>query len=477
MKPSNSLLSEHFLTDGSVLYSSSLGNLLIGCPPEVLKSLMVNHVPMPDTIVIPGTLHKFHSSQACLEFPFYHFLFVQQGLARGKKFRVFAKKATCKKLSEMIRVTLIGPDVDEVMKAEEKLKIPKKLDRKKIEQIHKEVAFLAPKNKDGKNYKLEEMIQFIPLEIGDTKVIYEAYQDHPEIMLERKGEDDFVVKCNNRFRCKLQIKTPQKPVYDVKPAKISKSERASKSIFSVQCLGASEGFDPTQPANGFLLHFNNQWFLWDCPAFLRTHLEKIGLAFDELDGIFVSHVHEDHLDIMESISDSGKTKIYTSPEIFHCMVLKLMAILNCSYSKAVSYYDYHPIYADTPFTLAGATVEVFYSSHAIPALGLKLTVPAKNTTPRLFISGDNLSRRMMKVLTASKVYSAARKKEVFNFLPEDPVYDIAFVDTGGGAIHGDLEDYASNRNPVVYMHTGKKLAGFPKHHRLLKAGQRFVIHK
>jgi len=477
MKPSNPLLSEHSLTDGSVLYSSSLGNILIGCPPEILKVLMVKHVPMPDTIVIPGALHEYSSSQACLEFPFYHFLFIQQGLARGKKFKVYAKKATCKKLSEMIRVTLIGPSVEEVMKVEQRLKIPEKLDRKKVEQINKEVEFLAPKNGNGKNYKLEEMIEFIPFEIGEEAIVYEAYQDHPQIKLKRTGENKFTVSCNNKFNCNISIKQPQAPVYDIKPAKISKVERKSKSTFSVQCLGASEGFDPTQPANGFLLHFNGKWFLWDCPAFLRKHLEGVGLEFEDLDGIFISHVHEDHLDIMETISDKKKPKIYTSPEIFHCMVLKLMAILDCSYSKALSHYDFEPIYVNKPFELADATIEVFYSSHAIPALGLRLSVPGKEKTSRLFISGDNLSKRMIKTLSAAKVYSSSRKKEVNSFLPDDSDYDIAFVDTGGGAIHGDLEDFANNQNQVVYMHTGKKLAGFPKNHRLLKAGQRFIIHK
>jgi len=477
MKPSKPFLSEHLLTDGSALYSSSLGNILIGCPPEILKVLMTKHVPMPDTIVIPGTLHQYSSSQACLEFPFYHFLFIQQGLARGKKFKVYAKKETCHKLSEMLRVTLVGPKLEEVLKVEKKLKIPEKLDRKKTEQLLKEVEFLAPKNKNGKNYTMKEMIEFIPLEIGEKKVVYEGYQDHPEITMERNGDDDFKISCNNSFDCHIQIAQVQSPVYDIKAPKISKSELSSKSIFTVQCLGASEGFDPTQPANGFLLHFNSKWYLWDCPAFLRKHLEKIGIEFDDLDGIFISHVHEDHLDIMETISESRKPKIYTSPEIFHCMLLKLMAILNCSYNKAMEYYDFQPIYVNKPFKLDGATLEVFYSSHAIPALGLRLSVPGKNKTSRLFHSGDNLSKRMVKVLSDAKVYSPARKKEVNNFLPDDVEYDIAFVDTGGGAIHGDVEDYASNPNQVVYMHTGKKLTGFPPNHRLLKAGQRFIIHK
>ncbi|MFH2133369.1 MAG: hypothetical protein ABIK68_23570 [bacterium] len=432
---------------------------------------------MPDTIVIPGTLFKYSSSQACLEFPFYHFLFIQQGLARGRKFRVYANRSTCRNLSEMIRVTLIGPSVDEMLKAEKKLKIPEHLDHEKVAQISKEIQFLAPKDKNGKPYQLEEMIEFIPFETGDKTVVYEAYQDHPEMTVERTGHNHFTVQCSNSFDCTIQIDQPQSPVYPIKPPKVSKSELASKTVFSVQCLGASEGFDPTQPANGFLLHINQKWYLWDCPAFLRKHLQSIGITFEDVDGIFISHVHEDHLDIMETISDKKRTKIYSSPEIFHCMLLKLKAILDCSYSEAQARYDFQPIYANQPFELSGATFEVFYSSHAIPALGLRLSVDGKDKTSRLFLSGDNLSKRMIKVLSAAKVYSTNRKKEVNSFLPDNAEYDIAFVDTGGGAIHGDLEDFASNPNQVVYMHTGKKLTGFPKNHRLLKAGQRFIIHR
>ena len=163
MKSAKSLVSEHKLNRGSYLYSSSLGNILIGCPPEILKVMMVKHVPMPDTIVIPGTLYNKNSSQACLEFPFYHFLFIQQGLARGNKFRVMAKKSVCKKLADLLRVTLIGPTLDEIMGAEKKLNLPNKLVKSKMAQIVKEADFLAPKNANGKNYRMNEMIQCVLL--------------------------------------------------------------------------------------------------------------------------------------------------------------------------------------------------------------------------------------------------------------------------------------------------------------------------
>ena len=476
METSNPLITEYPLMEGAFLYGTSLGNILIGAPPEILKVLLIQHRPMPETVVIPGTLHKYSSSQACLEFPFYHFLFVQQGLARGKKFKVLAKKQICEKLKNMLRITLLGPDEEEALSVEKELNLPEKTDKDRLKQIIRETNHLALKNKENKTLVLEDMVQFIPFEIGDKQIVHEAYNGHPEVSIERKGEDDFVVACDVVFNCNIAITKPQTPVYAIKGIKITNAEKESSKLFSVRSLGASEGFDPTQPANGFLLRYNQKWILWDCPVYLRQHLNMIGLGFDEIDAIVVSHVHEDHLDIFESIQEGKKVSIYTTPEIYHCMLLKLVAVLDCTYKEAQTYYDFHPLYTNQEFDLFGAKAEVFYSAHVIPALGLKLSVPNKEKESKLYISGDTLSKRMLKQLSDADVFSDERKKEVENFLPDSNEYDLIFFDSGAGIIHGDHEDLASNPNTVLYMHTGKEIKDIPENHRQLKLGQRFLIH-
>ncbi|MDH5561425.1 MAG: hypothetical protein OEY59_11305 [Deltaproteobacteria bacterium] len=476
MKSNNSLISKYDLTDGAVLYSTSTANILIGCPPEILKLLMHKHFPMPNIVVIPGTLYKDSSSQACLEFPFYHFLFIQQGLAQGKKFKVLAKKDLCDKLSEMLRVTLLGPEKNEILEIEKKLKIPQKLNHDKISQIIKETHHLALKAKDGHIFNINELVEFIPFETGDSQVLFKAFQEHPEISIQRKGEDSFVIECGKSYPCDLKILQRQSPPYEIKGVLASEKEKKSESIFSVRCLGTSEGFDPTKPANGVLLRINGKWILWDCPAYLRMHLEAADLKFDDVSAIFISHVHEDHLDITESIQPGSRVPIYTSPEIFYCMLLKLMAVLNCSFDEAQKYYDFHPVYANEPLELFGAKFEIFYSVHAIPALGLDLSVPNKDEISRLYITGDTLSKRMIKQLADADVFSKPRLEEVNNFLPTNVKYDIVFTDSGGGIIHGDPQDYFDNPNPVKHMHTGNPVGELPDHHQQAKPGQRFVIH-
>src|SRR5574341_73043 len=103
------------LTEGSFLFCSPQGNILFGCPPEILKRILASNLPMPDTVLLPEKLHHFHSSQASLEFPLYHFLFVQRGLERRRRFQVVANRRQCDGLAEMLRVTVVGPTAEEMI--------------------------------------------------------------------------------------------------------------------------------------------------------------------------------------------------------------------------------------------------------------------------------------------------------------------------------------------------------------------------
>jgi len=464
------------LNEGSHLFTANLGNVLVGCPPEILKVLMQKHLPMPDTIVIPSNVLQQNSSLASLEFPFYHFLFIQQGLAQGRKFRVLAEKKLCKKLENMLRVTLLGPEVEEALEAERKLSIAPLMERERLEQVKAEANFLALKNQSGKILEIKDLIQFVPFETGDTYLLYDGLDGELPVSIRRKGDNDFEVMCKEIYPCSLELTKPLTPPYEIKMEDPKSIEKLSKNGFTVRLLGCSEGFDPNQPANGILIRLNGKWILWDSPAFLRDHLAAVGVDFKDIDALFVSHVHEDHVDVAQTLQKGKRTPIYTTPDIYHSLLLKSMAILNCGYKEAASHYNYHPIYPRKPFDLFGAKAEVFNSLHAIPALGLRLEAKSKEGVKRLYITGDTLPQRMVDVLKEGNALSPNRLKEIDELNPAKDNYDLIMVDAGSGIIHGDPADFHDNPNHVNYMHTGKNVGEVPKHHSQEKPGHLFELH-
>jgi len=476
MNAPEALINHIPLHPGSHLYSTSLGNLLIGCPPEVLKLLMQLHLPMPDTIVIPGTRLCQGSSLAALEFPFYHFLFIQRGLAQGKRFRVLAKKAQCSHLETMLRVTLVGPELDEALQAEAKLGLSPRLEQERVKQVVAETRHLALKSSQGKMLLIKDLIDFVPFETGDEITLYPALDQDPPVKITRLGENEFQLFDRKNKNCKLTFDQPLTPSYPIKAAKVASRELHARDSFSVRLLGVSEAFSPSGPANGVLIRAQGKWILWDAPAFLREHLAAIGLALTDLDALFISHVHEDHLDVAQTLVEGKKLPLYSSPEIYHSLLLKLMALKDISYAEAHGHYEFHPVYARQPFDLFGATAEVFYSLHSIPALGLRLAVPHAKGEKNLFISGDHLPQRMIQTLKEAGVLSQARLAELDELNPAKATYDLVLVDAGSGIIHGDPADYFANPNPVNYMHTGKAVEGQPSHHFQAKQGHRFVLY-
>ncbi|MDT8447076.1 MAG: hypothetical protein RRB13_09335 [bacterium] len=472
------VITEYRMMPGSVLYSTSLGGLLVGCPPEVLKTLLAGHLPMPNTVVLPGTLTRGASSQACLEFPFYHFLFIQQGLAQGKKFRVLGSASVLEKLKPMLRVTLTGPNLEEVLSCEQRLGLRSRLSEAKVSAWMKEAEFMALKGAGGKKLEIEDLVEFVPFEIGQTQVVYPQLDAQPEVTIERTGNNQYVCQTQGqRFECDLeQDPKPQEPSYPIKAVPTSPQEKSSKKAFNVRILGNSEGFDPIRPANGLLLRLGGKWLMWDCPAYLRNHLAAVGLEFNDLEGLFISHVHEDHLEVGQSLEPGKRVKIFSSPEIFDSMLYKVMANLDCDYETARGHYEFHPVYADEPFQLLGAEFEVFYSVHAIPALGLKLTLPQSKGAPkRLFISGDHQSRANIRKMVDAGVVSKERELRCREQLEKAGPYDAVLVDVGAGLIHGAPEDYLSCEDPVYYMHTGKALKDLPKGHHATEAGMRVLL--
>ena len=128
-------LSEKEILPGSRLYTTSINAVLFGCPAEILKSLLFQKQALPSIIIIPDTLAKHFTFQASVEFLIYHFLFVQKGLVRGIKLKIFAPKSYLGSLKDLIRVTLLGIKREEIEKIDSLLELTGKIDTKKLTQI------------------------------------------------------------------------------------------------------------------------------------------------------------------------------------------------------------------------------------------------------------------------------------------------------------------------------------------------------
>lgn len=459
-KASKSDIQLHNLTEGAFLFCSPQGNILFGCPPEILKRILSSHLPMPDTVVIPEVLFHHHSSQASLEFPLYHFLFVQRGLERKRRFQVVANAKQCDGLSELLRVTVVGPTEKEMISAG--------TPNKRAAEIYQESTYMSLKNPDNGNkpFSISEMINFFPLKTGDRCEIYPPADKMPAVLIERIGPANYrVLYGEEAHEIDMKVVKEQSPNYSLKHSAFKKE----KGEFTLTVLGRSNGFDPNDPANGYLLNIDGQAVLWDCPAYLHQHFKKMKIKPADIDAFVLSHVHEDHIDVAESLRDPP-FELYTTPEIYYSLLIKLSAVFGCSIKEAKRYHHYHPIDIINPsMEIAGARFTFFHAVHAIPSLGVRVEAEIGGRRGLLHISGDHLSNAGLAAMQKAKGIAKPRFDEVNRLLTGEET--LVLIDAGGGAIHGDYREYLGFDSRIAFMHTGLIQDDLPDKMELVKSGQ------
>lgn len=451
----------HKLGEGTFLFCSPQGNILFGCPPEILKRILSLHLPMPDTVVVPDKLHHHHSSQASLEFPLYHFLFVQRGLDRKRRYQVVALPDQCKGLAELLRVTVVGPTDKEMKAAGTPPKVAK--------ELFAETTYMSLKNPDNENqpYRVEEMINFFPLQPSEQVEVYPQQDKMPAVLVERQGGSQFrVLYGEDAYDVDMAVAAEPVPNYTISHQPFDKS----RGKFSLVVLGRSNGFDPKDPANGYLLNIDGKVVLWDCPAYLHQHLKALKLKPNDIDAFILSHVHEDHLDATESLRDPP-FELYATPEVYYSLLVKLAAVYGCTPDEARKYHHWHAIDMAQPSMelFPGATFHFFHTVHAIPAIGVRIDAQVDGRRGLLHISGDHLARAALDAMRKAKGVSKQRYDHVTSLLTGEET--LVLIDAGGGAIHGDYHDYLDTPGRIAYMHTGLIQEELPPGQQLLTSGQ------
>lgn len=439
--------------------------VLFGCPNEILKVILQKKLTMPSAIVLPDTFHKDGSSLVAVEFPFYHFVFVQGALAKGLKMRIYGTRSQCNRVREMLRVTLLGP-TDEEMKA---WKVAPSIRK----YLRTELDHLAVKNADGSIKQIDEFIDFIEFDRTNTAPLV-VDEDNP-LSIRKLGNDRFVLMgadngCDIMETVEIPLDRPIEPPYSTPIAQSAQLP----STLAVDLLGASNGFDPNYPTTCYLLWLSGVAVLWDCPAFTHHQLRQRGVSKESIKAIIVTHVHDDHLNFLEFLLDKHRPLVISTQEVFECLLIKMGAILGESPDTVREYIDFMPVPVEEPVRLFGVDFRFFYGVHSIPALGAEMSVRDKDgKLHSVYISGDTLHHRGLDEMHGKGLLDTARRDELKAFLNKR--YDLLVMDGGGEPIHLDPKDFADSDQKIIVTHRSTYDGKLGKNAVIAKPGDSFQV--
>lgn len=429
--------------------------LLAGCPPEIVKVLMQRGLKSPNYILLPDQPVSHGESQVAVEFPLYHHLFVGGKLASGELLGLIGNRRRIQAARDLLELTLFGPDAKQMIEWE--------MPVAQAEELARETRSFHLKDKQGKVLPLDSLIV--------TRVLEDDPVDLGWASVRRVGHNCFEIAAGGHTKTiDLTPETEQAPPYpvntDLTPTTLVK--------LGVEVLGGSTGFSATQASSGLALCHNGNYMLVDAIPYLNTHLRARGIARNQVHSLFLSHIHDDHCNLLSLLQYNRRIQVLTTPVIYRMMLRKLSLMMDHPEESLQEYFIFIPLTPGEETNFFGLRIRTFYSSHSIPTIGAYFETTHSGKDCRIIFTSDTQALADLKRLQRTAVISQDRYLQIAE-LYRQPA-QLLLADGGEGQIHGDPGDAINSpAERIVFLHLDNLSEKFQAHFCTASSGKRFNL--
>ena len=440
---------------GSIYLTAGAHTLLAGCPPEIIKVLLQKGLRPPDCILLPDKPVDHGESQVAIEFPLYHHLFVgcKPGELRPLHLAGSTRRVTAAR--ELLALTLFGPDTEQMQAWN--------LPASEANSLAREMRWFHLKDKGGKPLSLDDLIVTHPLDEGTVDLGWGTLRRVRAnvFALTAAGE---TAEIDLHFDCEQVPPYPVSP--DLTPTTLVK--------LGVEIIGGSTGFSALQASTDMALCYNGNYLLIDAIPNLTSHLRARGIARNQIHGLFLSHIHDDHCNLVSLLQYHRRIHVLTTPLIYRMMLRKLALTLDRSEESLRDYFVFVELTPGEETNHFGLRITPFYSSHSIPTIGARFAVHHSGVTYSVLFSGDTQSLADLKRMQRTGVINQERYQQVASIYTS-PTH-LLLADGGEGQIHGDPADaLLSPAERVVFLHLDRLPERFQSHFTTATSGKRYTV--
>ncbi len=445
-------LEVHHVYPGVALVITGDRAVLLGAPADAFKATKSfcnqTQKPFPRVLVAPERMLVGATPQFNPEFFLYDFLFVYGAAFKPElaqeRLMLVADETQIKSTLRALEMTLTGPSRAELASYRDAGGHPL-LTSTTVNDLATVSEQMAIK-KEGRARRVDEMVDPRAFDREGSISLWDG-----ALKIWRQGPCGFRVRAGDyQADIDVSVDPPVAPFAKLGPPK----QPHLPETFGIMPLGTRSGFDLTGPTTGFLLWVNGRALMYDGPPGARYLLEHQGISGDDIEGVVLSHCHEDHMAaFVELILAGQRPKVYTSEPIYRSALVKLSNYFGKSEAEVAGFLDYRRVTPGEPVPLLGATLDFFYTVHAIPTLGLSVSMRQKGETRRIQISGDTMHHEGLGKMQQDGVISADVFSRMKNLVPLTKIDNALFFnDVGEAIIHGHPKDWQDNPNRVLYYH-------------------------
>ncbi len=442
------------LMPGSYYVTDGEHALLAGVPPEIVKVIRQKGLRSPCHVLLPDIPTALGESQVAVEFPLYNHLF-QSDRRTMEPLTLIGNSRRVSAAKDLLDLTLFGPDAA-TMHAWG-LPLPE------AEALAQETRWFRMKDKEGKPLTIDALVE--------VKELAEEEIDLGWIRIAHVQPNVFRLSFDHgTSKLDLNVRREQEPPY---PVNTDLTVSALVKL-GVEVLGGATGFSTTQASSGLALCYNGNYILIDAIPFLNYHLRARGIARNQVHSIFLTHIHDDHCNVIPLLQYNRKIQVLTVPVIYRMMLEKLSLTLDRSVDRLNEYFTLIPLTAGKETDFFGLKITPHWSIHSIPTIGAQFAAEHFGLTYTLAYTGDNQSLEDIKRMRKTGVIDAERHGSVAEIYRKR--LNMLIADGGEGLLHGDPADaLSSEAERIIFLHLDNLSDRFQAQFTVASSGKRFPI--
>ena len=237
--------------------------------------------------------------------------------------------------------------------------------------------------------------------------------------------------------------------------------KIERDYFSVIHTGQGDGWDITRPSMNSIISFQGKLYVVDVVPNCKHILNALSIDINEIEGVFQTHTHDDHIGGITSLLRSDKKiKFFASKLVMSATAKKLSALLSFDESEFYNLVETHELELDTWNDIDGLEVAPYISPHPV-----ETTIFVFRT---LYGSGyktyghfaDIMDLDALQKMVVDHKYDMGISQQFFNEVKQHYIQclDLKKIDIGGGMIHGNAKDFIDDTtSKIVLAHTAHDL--------------------
>ncbi|GEM_PF-991116 len=226
--------------------------------------------------------------------------------------------------------------------------------------------------------------------------------------------------------------------------------------FSVIHCGEGNGWEPENPCMGSLLMHEGKIYAIDTGPGFADIINHLGLDIQDLEGVFLTHVHDDHYaGLVDLTKSTRKIRFFSSKMVRVTAQKKFASLLGLAEESFHYFFDVVDLELGAWNNLDGMEVKPCFSPHPVETNAFIFKVIVNGEDKIYSHLADTISIGDIDLFQRGQDGNDISSMELEDIksnylLPAD----IKKVDIGGGAIHGEKGDYLNDPSEkIIFSHT------------------------